>query len=241
MRTIGLALLLISSATFGQNGGSGYSRYGIGDLRYFSGGRTTGMGGASIAVLSPNSIELLNPASWARISVTRFSVGTLYEGFSTSDAVASGYFSQLTFNGAEIAVPISTGSGVVASGGIMPYSRVNYNVITPITDPNYAFTTQYLGDGGISMGYLGSSVTVGDISLGAKFEYYFGTLNYTTRQLFSNSQYASAEVLRSSEIRGIGGSFGLIYSGLGKLINLPETNSLNLGLVFNTSSDANAT
>src|SRR5271169_3974482 len=104
-----------------DSGGSGYSRYGIGDLSYFLTNRAIGMGGAGLAVLTNNEIDQMNPAAWARITRTRFSVSTLYEGFSTSDNSHSSYLSQMDFNGLSIAIPVATGSGAVISAGFTPY------------------------------------------------------------------------------------------------------------------------
>src|SRR6058998_1855666 len=87
-----LLILLIGLPAAGSadsNGGSPYSRYGLGDIRFFASGRSMGMGGAGLAVISVSEIEGMNPASWARISQTRFSGGALYEGYSASDASAS--------------------------------------------------------------------------------------------------------------------------------------------------------
>ncbi len=233
-------IFLVNFAAQSQNGGSGYSRYGIGDLRYFSGGRTVGMGGASIGVLTPASLEYINPASVAKINRTRFSISTLYEGISTEDFSASGYFSQFTFNGAAVAIPVATSEGVVVNLGMVPLSRINYNVKTPAGDPAIDYTIQYIGDGGVSKAYLGSSVTIaGVLSVGARLDYYFGTLNYTTSEKFSNSQYTSAEVRRTSEIRGIGSTLGVIYTGLSKL--LPENSTLNIGLMVSTTANPTAT
>ena len=63
------------------NGGSGYSRYGLGDIQYSATGRAFGMGGSSIAVLSSDAINSLNPAVWARIDRARFAAGALFEEF----------------------------------------------------------------------------------------------------------------------------------------------------------------
>ncbi|HUL43119.1 MAG TPA: hypothetical protein VLY03_02065 [Bacteroidota bacterium] len=238
--TVALGLLVISlSSTLlaDDSGGSGYSRYGLGDLRYFVDSRAAGMGGAGLASLPVDEISELNPASWADITHTRFFLGTLYEGFSTSDISSSSYRSHMVFNGASVALPVSTESGFVVSAGLLPYSRVNYNVIVPITESDLSFTTQYVGSGGLSLAYIGSSATIGhDLHIGAKLDYYFGTLEYTTRQNFITADYASSEIVRSNELRGIGFSFGAILGGLEKLLQLPSTSSLTIGGVLTTTS-----
>ena len=226
----------------GDSGGSGYSRYGIGDLSYFLTNRAVGMGGAGFAVLTNNEIDEMNPAAWARITRTRFSASTLYEGFSTSDNSKSAYLSQLDFNGVSIAIPVATGSGVVISAGFTPYSRVDYNVITPIAESDYSYTVQYVGSGGLSLAYLGSSWTIdNELNIGAKLNYFFGTLNYATTQSFNTAAYANDGIIRSTELRGIGFSFGAIYTGLRKILQLPDASTFNLGALFTTTSYLNET
>src|ERR1700690_1674097 len=103
-----------------DSGGSGYSRYGIGDLSYFLTNRAVGMGGAGFAVFTNNEIDQMNPAAWAHIIRTRFSISSRYEGYSTSDNSTSSYLSHMVFTGLSVAIPVSTGSGIVVSGGITP-------------------------------------------------------------------------------------------------------------------------
>jgi hypothetical protein len=228
-------LLLSINEMFGGNGGSGYSRYGIGDIRYFISSRTAGMGGSGLADLSNNSIDHINPADWTQLSRTRYSLSVLYEGYSTTDGIKSGYFSGSSFNGILISIPVMPSEGIVLSTGLIPYSRINYNVISPVSSSDVNYDVQYIGDGGISQAYLGVSATLAnDIHIGSKLNYYLGNLNYSTRQLFGASNYS--EVLRSLELSGFGVTFGAIYSGLNKAIGIPNTKMLTIGAVFTTTS-----
>ena len=176
-----ILLLLVSITAFNihavadNNGGSGYSRFGIGDIWYFNSARAVGMGGASIGVLSTNSIDRLNPAAWGRVNRTRFSFGAVYEGYSTTDDVNSAFLSKTHFNGFMLALPFSVEHGLVLGAGFTPYSRVNYNIITPISQGGLDYTLQYLGEGGLSLAHIGLSGKLSDdIFLGTKFNYYFG-------------------------------------------------------------------
>ncbi|MBI4547068.1 MAG: hypothetical protein HY707_03750 [Ignavibacteriae bacterium] len=220
-----------------NNGGSGYSRYGIGDIRYFTTSRAMGMGGASLAVLSANVIDRVNPALWTRIPHTSFSASAFYEGFSTSDGIYSRFLSETQFNGFMVAVPLMKKSGLVFAAGITPFSRVNYNIIAPDTQANLAYTLHYLGNGGLSIGHVGASANFGtDLNIGAKLNYYFGALHHTVKQQFSSSLFTSAEVLRSTRLNGVGGTFGAVYTGLSKLFSLQESQLLTIGFVVTTTS-----
>ncbi|MBI5476383.1 MAG: hypothetical protein HY964_06570 [Ignavibacteriales bacterium] len=223
------------------NGGFGSSRYGIGDLQYFPSNRSYGMGGASFAVLTSASINRFNPATWTQLNRTRYSFGALYEGIGTKDVNESKFYSGITFSGLMVSLPIMPSNGVTLGFGISPYSRVNYNVITPSSFDTLNYNIQYIGDGGISQAHLGSSVRIGDdINLGLKIDYYSGTLNYTTKQLFVGSNYTNSEVTRRLEVSGFGATAGFVYTGLKTLFNIPQTHTLSVGGVFSTGSSLNA-
>lgn len=220
-----------------SGGGSGYSRYGIGDLRYFSNPRAMGMGGAGIAVLSPQTIDLSNPALWSVINRTRFSAAGMYEGFSSTDFSGSSYLSRTHMGGISLAVPVEHDNGITISAGASPYSRVNYDMVTPASQSGLDYMLTYLGDGGLSLGHLGISGKIGnDLYLGTKLNYYFGTLSYTMRQTFSTGDYTTAEVTRATHYSGTGGTFGLVFSGLGNLFGLESGSSLNIAALLNTTS-----
>lgn len=232
-----LFAFVVSSTMADNLGGSGYSRYGFGDISYFGTGRNFGMGGAGLSLLSTNEIDRMNPAATARITTTQFSATGLYEGYSTSDATNSTFLSRTTLQGTMIAVPLATDHGIVLSAGVSPYSRVNYNILTPITQGGLGYTLQYTGFGGLSRAQLGLSFApASDLAFGARFNYYFGAINNTIKQTFSTTDFTSSDVVRSTRFSGIGMTFGGIYSGLGKVLDLGEKNLLSVGAVVSTTS-----
>lgn len=225
------------SAASAGNGGSGYSRYGFGDIRYIPTSDASGMGGAGLAIVSRNSLNYINPAAWARISSTEFTVSALYEGLSTTDGRSSAYLSGTDFDGLMLAVPISTDNGIVAAAGLVPYSTINYNIVTAVSQAGLDYTLSYYGEGGLSRGFLGLSWSpLNDIHTGAALNYYFGTLRHTITQAFYNALYNDAEDVRAAEARGIGFTFGAAYTGLGEILHMDTTSSLSLGATFSTTS-----
>jgi hypothetical protein len=231
-----------SSLLISGNGGSGYSRYGIGDLRYFYSDRASGMANAGIAAFSSNSIERLNPASWSTISRTRFSIGAMYEGYNTSDGTNSAFLSGTSFGGFMVAFPVYTPSGIVLGAGITPFSTINYNIASSSSFGSLLYNINYKGEGGISEGHLGLSFAAHpDFTFGAKYTYYFGTMRHIVSQKFSVSDYSNAEEIRSMQLHGMGASFGLIYSGLNNILHLDSSRSLTLGLLAATGSTVSGT
>jgi hypothetical protein len=228
-------LACIPTSVLAGNGGSAYSRYGLGDIQYFGTSRGMGMGGAGLAVLSTNSIDRLNPAAWGYLNRVRFSIDAMYEGYSTSDSKKSTYLSETRFGGFMFAVPLLTDWGFVFSGGITPFSNINYNIITPSSENGLNYAVQYLGQGGLSQAQAGFSVAIrNELYLGMKLNYYFGTMEHTIKQTFTQGE--NTEVDRSNRMNGLGLTVGAIYDGLRKVFNLAESNSLNLGLVVTTTS-----
>jgi hypothetical protein len=72
--------------------------------------------------------------------------------------------------------------------------------------------------------------------LGAKMNYYFGTIRNTLSQTFTPAQYTDAEDIRLTRFNGLGATFGLVYRGLKGLLSLPPGETLNLGVVISTAS-----
>lgn len=238
-----LVVVFFSSVLSAGSGGSGYSRYGIGDLRYFSSSRSQAMGGLGLGMLPSNSINRFNPASWTTISRTRFSVGVLYEGFSTSDNSGSAYLSSMNFSGAAFAFPLASSSGVTMGMGLTPYSAVNYRIVAPHDTLGLHFTMDYTGEGGISVAFLGSSVRIGnDVHIGTKLNYYFGTLRHSVAQIFQdNSVNANVENMRTVHTRGFSVTFGGIYTGLRHLFHLDESSFFNIGVIVTTPATLSTT
>ncbi len=227
----------LSIARADSNGGSAYSRYGLGDVRYVTAGRGIGMAGAGLGAFSSFSTDPMNPAGWGKFTRARFSATALYEGFSSDDGNDSRYLSRTNFNGFMLALPVSTDHGVVVSAGMTPYTRVNYDIITASTQAGLASTLRYIGEGGLSTGHVGASVKLGsDLFVGSKFLYYFGSVSHTVRQSFSTTDLSDAEVRRSSRSSGFGFTFGAIYTGLKNVLNLDETESLQIGAMLTTTS-----
>jgi hypothetical protein len=235
---IGLCLFTAVTLQAGS-GGSGYSRYGIGDQQYALSGGQLGMGGAGLALISPLAIDAENPSAWTAINRVRISFSALYEGYRSADDKSSGYFAGMRFSGVMIAIPVVSSSGITFAAGVTPYSNINYNILMPTTLGGYNYDLQYLGEGGLSKGTLGLSARFGGtLSLGVKVNYFFGTLRHSVAQMFAGTppQFTTASDIRSTHMNGLGTTFGMVYSGLKNLLHLPAGHSLNFGMVVSTVS-----
>ena len=81
MRHILYILMFFSfTSLYAKDGGSVYTRYGLGDIRYYQSGRSVGLGGIGAAIFSNYSINRLNPAGWTTLNRTRYEISGMFEG-----------------------------------------------------------------------------------------------------------------------------------------------------------------
>jgi len=237
-----IVTLLASERMFGGEGGSGYSRYGIGDIRYYIGARSAGMGGTALAILTPGTINWLNPAGETKIDRTLFTGTFAYEGFKSTDGIQSVYLSSGNFGGALLVIPISSNDGVVFTGGFNPYSTVNYRIQLEGSLASHAYTQLYSGEGGLSSGQLGLSLRPLDsVHVGLRFNYLFGQIRRSAQVNFQSADLNSVTYRRTVSVTGFVPTLGVIYTGLGQLTGVQGLRTVNIGAVFSPVSNLDAT
>jgi hypothetical protein len=227
---------------FAGNGTSLYSRLGLGDLHPGSNVRSAGMGYSGIAFASSTTINSLAPATWSKIDRARIEAGMLYEGYNSSDATSSRYLSRADFNGATLALPISTSNGIVAVFGFTPFSTVDYTAFSTeryVTGVDtMSGTITYKGSGGISRGQIGGSYSpLSNLSVGFSVNYLFGTIDHLTTVSAAEEGYAPSTVTRGNSLHGLTFSLGGLYEGIGTGILQP----LSLGFVVTTGTTLSTT
>jgi hypothetical protein len=236
------ALLAATAGAFAGSGGSAYSIVGIGDIRLAAGGRSAGMGDAGVGLASPYSINFLSPASWSRINQTRFEGGALYEGFNSTDGSRSRYLARMDFNGALLAIPVSTGDGITAVVGFVPYTNVNYNTfthgskVTPVDTLSY--TLNEIGTGGITKGMIGVSWSPHrSVSVGLAANYLFGT--YSTKTIQTVTGAYGGIIVNERSASGVNFTAGVLVADLGAPES--ELRKLSFGAVVTTRATLNST
>lgn len=176
-----LAFVLIATALKAQN--SPYSRYGIGDLVKSGNVVTRGMGGISQAYSDAQTLNFLNPASYANLQLTTFDFG-VESGYRrltdpSKQTFSSGYG---TLSYLQLGVPLKQGRGWGLDLGLRPVSKVNYNItrsdsLTSIGSPA---SYQYQGSGGLYQVFVGTAYRIKGISLGVNAGYMFGSIQRST-------------------------------------------------------------
>ncbi|MBM4151131.1 MAG: hypothetical protein FJ219_05735 [Ignavibacteria bacterium] len=187
-------------ALFAQQGGSNYSMYGIGDIRQSMGGFYDGLGGTQYAVPSYHAVNLANPAMWAESKLTRLQIGFRFTqtAIEQDQLSASQNFGKI--DGIAATFQVDTSMGLTISGGIHPFSVVQYSVMTPVTPgvtgiADLAGGSMNFGSGGISAAFIGSSWRpVEGISLGFAAMRLFGNVNRVIRTELYTQPFISQNV-----------------------------------------------
>lgn len=199
-----VGLLFIPAALFAQfnnNTSSPYSRYGLGDLQSYSFGRTSSMGGASLASRYNLQINSANPASYTAIDSMNFLFEFGLQGRLSSfeTDVSSTKTNDVNFN--YFAMSFRITNWMATSIGLQPFSDVGYQVQSiDNLDGVGDILTNYYGTGSISKAYVGFGIQpIKNISIGMNVNYLFGILNRNSQVVFANSSYYSVQ--RDSELR----------------------------------------
>ena len=227
-------LLLLTNLSVAQRT-STYTRYGVGDIYYSYSARTLSMGHSGTAMLNSDYVEVLNPASWSSLSKVRFELSFAYDELRLSNSGETKYYGDGLFKGVTFGFPISEVHRIALAFGVVPYSRINYEVSENIIDSvtgNY--NTTYLGKGGLSKIFIGSTYQLpGELLIGATLEYYFGNIKYTSKLAFENTTYFPSEYELNYAPKGFGTTIGLITPDLSGLLDSSLISNLRLGLSTN--------
>lgn len=225
-------------AQFNNNTTSPYSRYGIGELHPYSFGRSTAMGGASIASRNNEQINLGNPASYDAID----SLGFMFE-FAVNaksvqfvDNIGKTVANDINFQ--YFAMNFQVNNRIGTSLGLVPFSDVGYNVTVDQDIENTgAVRTTYYGTGTVSNVFLGAALQPFKfLSVGANLNYYFGMLNRNAEIVFSGA----ADFYNMQQYKSLRVSDFSIDYGLQATIPLKNKNKLVVGVVFENNPKYNA-
>ncbi len=224
----------LSQTVLAGSGGSSYSIFGVGDIRYASGVRSAGMGYTGLGLSDIGYLNGFAPASWAHLNRARLEASFLYEGFQSTDGTHNRYLSRADFNGALLAIPISEPNGVVMVAGILPYSTVNYDAYTRgeylTPQDSMPFVVHHVGTGGITRGIFGLTYAPSaKLAFGFSTDVLFGSIDAQEVQQQQNSAYTGGAVTSRVTTNGVTFSLGALTTGLGDLI--PALRGLSLGAV----------
>lgn len=234
-----LLVIFITFEVFIAQGGSIYSRNGIGDLFHSSSARRLGFGELGSAIIDKDYVDGFNPASWTSLRYTRFSLSARYSGASYSDINISSFHTNVMFSGFTLGFPIDRELGITLALGLIPISATRYDVVNDVTNPELGnYKNSFNGSGSLSKMFLGTSIKIPtNTSLGATFEYYTGTNNYYSDQKFDdNSEFDDISYKTQYKFRGVGATFSVISGNILNLLQDSSDSQLRLSAVSNIKS-----
>jgi hypothetical protein len=233
-------LVVYSTIIFSQSS-STYTRNGIGDLNYTYSARSLGLAQSGSAMLNDGYVEIINPASWSKLRLTRIEFSLVLNGVELSDNSNNAYYSDADFKGFTFAFPISTKYGIGFASGLVPYSRVSYQAVetTNPTDPTVSnYTTSYTGEGGLSRLFMGASYRLPfQWILGATLEYYFGRQTYLSEVEFTDPSFSPSAFQTDYRSTGFGTTIGVISQNFASLFNSETISNLRIGVSVNLISE----
>ncbi|HEX8426926.1 hypothetical protein [Hymenobacter sp.] len=238
---LGLTLLSLGVATRSQGqrlGNSPYSRLGLGDTYFNTGGvRQTGMGGVGVA--APNGVQVndLNPALLYYMNRTTWEVAVNGQYKTVRNNVQSQKTGSATLGYFALGVPLSTRWG--AAIGLKPFSSVDYeSVQTNTLSDQTLVQTRYQGQGDISEAYFGQGIRLAKgLSVGLTASYIFGSVDLSTgTQVQVNSAVDDSRVVRLDHVHYSDFKFrgGIHYRG-----KFSDKLNYNLGGVYGFQTNLN--
>ncbi len=229
-----LSLLSFVIETKGQDN-SPWSRYGLGDMVPSAAVTNRGMGHVAAAYSDFQTINFVNPASYAQIGSKRavLDIGldinsrTLRNNRGASFNSKNAYIPYLA-GGFQIKPEKSKTSWGMAFG-LRPLTKVNYNIQSGgKMASGDSLMSYYEGNGGSYQAFLGTAIGRKNFSIGINGGYRFGTKDYTTRVEIYNDTAFDRYTSGKKEIRN---NFGSMFVELGMqyVIPLSKKSNLNLG------------
>lgn len=208
------------SAQSPNNYGSIYSSFGLGERVGFSSSMSEALGGTGVALRSRTYNGLANPALWADLAYTDFSIAAdLRSNQATDAAEATSQTSGGGIAGLALAFPLySERLGFTVA--LRPYSRVDYRTIQDGEfmpdegDTPVEFRNNFEGSGGLYQvkAGLGARLSEG-VRLGASVDGYFGVLDYLQRTEFlNNTTYQETRSSQTTQLSGVSGTIGAVLT-----------------------------
>ena len=225
-----LFLPFLLFAQFNNNTSSPYSRFGLGDLQPYSFGRTSAMGGASLASRNSFQINLANPASYTSVDSLgfMFEFGIFGKYSSFSNDISSMNVNDINFQ--YFAMNFQIANWLGTSLGLIPFSDVGYHLEQTQEINNVGnILNRYYGEGSLSKAYIGFGIDVFEnFSVGANFNYLFGMLSSNSETYFPpGSGFYNNQKFESLRLRDFNVSLGTQAT-----LPLSENNKIIFAAVF---------
>jgi len=236
-----LLFVFCSHSLMAQHTFSPYTINGIGDISDMSLSNQMGMGEVGIASPSFWHINNVNPALLPYNTLTSFQMGLGAE----SRTVSSQSQTQKSGTGGlrymAFAFPIIP-SKWTSSFGFLPYSSVNYNVISNdiVAGTTTPVSFNFKGNGGITQAFFSNGLALGKgLTIGVKTSFLFGFVEKETTTFLGNEDFfapLASGLFEKTDYRGFKLGGGIAYRK-----KISDKKYFGLGMVFDKASDLNGT
>lgn len=237
-------VLVLCSASYGNSQGtsSPYSAFGVGLVNNSQQAAFSSMGNVRIANTDSILLNIANPASFAFIAyqmpIVNIGISQRFNKYETSIDYKTKYDFALN----NISMGFKMGQRWGMAFGLLPYSRVGYDIVAYDDFQGSVLTNRFQGEGGLYNVFLGLAyrplnLRNHKISIGASGKYLFGRNEEIRIVEFdqSLSNYYNSKVSNSLRVSGFSGDFGLQYQG-----RFNSAFALNFGLTYSIGSNMNA-
>jgi hypothetical protein len=203
------ACFFLSLASFAQSGSaSPYSYFGIGESRFKGTLENRSMSGVAVEQDSIH-MNILNPASFAGIRLTTFTMGGGYTGTKMKSDKGDAKAQRTTLDYLAVALPL----GKMGVGfGLLPYSSVGYNIESLSSDPE-GNNNRLTGSGGLNKAFLALGYTIiPNLVVGADIQYNFGRIKNSNLEFITSIPVGTKEE-NKADLNGFSANFGIMYQG----------------------------
>lgn len=226
-----------------QHTQSGYSVIGVGEVNWGGYAQNASMGGLGLSYNSRFFLNNMNPALMSSNYESVFQLGMSIDSRSVTGNTVAGNETYSTVAGGfkdfGFVLPIKYAKWNMGFG-LSPYSSVNYGFTTTSSGPEGSTAVAEVeGRGGIDEVFLTNSLRLGDLQLGLKFSFLFGSIQ--TEDLFfleglTATAFGNSLVQDRRNFSGVNATLGFAYK-----IPLKEYQYLNLGGFYTPDTDINQT
>ena len=186
-----LSIFFIAAFVSHAQENSPFSRYGLGDLVPSQNIVNRAMGGLSSTYSSSQSVNFSNPASYAHFTVVNYDIGITLDRRSLRSASPVQKYNSVNLSPSYVSlgIPLSLEHKIGLAFGLMPVTKVNYNINESkrINDGKDSILSLYEGEGGLYKGFVGIGKSWGGLSVGINSGLLFGRKDIVTRTIIIDS------------------------------------------------------
>ena len=201
------ACLFLSLVSYSQEGTSSpYSFYGIGETKFSGTLENRSMAGLSIAQDSTH-INLQNPASYANLRWTAFTIGVGSNYTKQKTNTGSGLTKKTTLDYLSLGIPMKKFG---AAFGLIPFSSVGYRIQNNAIDETQN-NKRFNGWGGVNRVFLGFGYKIlPNLNVGINAYYNFGKIQTNSLEFIPYIPIGTRE-LNVATLTGVNYNIGMMY------------------------------